>query len=239
MEAAALSSGPAGAFALSPNPVNGPVALAPPRGDRWSGSAWLFVREGGRRTLAPGGTLGGSQAGGRFAYRLNDNRAAPVALSVRAYAPLDTIGAAEAAAGIDWRPIEGVPLHLLAERRQALGGAGRSAFALTIYGGVSEVVAGPLRIDAYGQAGMVGARSRDLFADGSAKLGLPVGKARIGAGAWGAAQPGAERLEAGPQASMRLPVEGANVMVSLDWRLRIAGDAEPAGGPTLTLGTDF
>lgn len=183
--------------------------------------------------------LGGSQAGGRIAYRLNDDQARPLALSGRVYAPLSSLRAAEAAAGIDWKPLGRVPLHLLAERRQALGRDGRSAFSLTAYGGISERAVGPLRFDTYAQAGVVGLRSRDLFVDGSAKLSLAAGSTRLGAGAWGAAQPGVERLDVGPHASFRLPTAEASLTVAMDWRLRVAGDAAPAGGPALTLSAGF
>ena len=216
-----------------------PLAVPAERNGRWSASAWLFLREGAGDPLIPGGSLGGSQAGGRILYRLNRDAARPLALSARVYAPLDDMAGAEAALGLDWQPFEYLPVHVLVEQRHAIGRNGRSAFSLTIYGGVSDTSVGPLRIDAYGQTGVVGLRSRDLFADGSAKLSLPVGRVKGGGGMWGAAQPGAQRLEAGPQASVRLPVEGANLVLAFDWRLRVAGDAQPAGGPTLTLGADF
>jgi hypothetical protein len=130
-------------------------------------------------------------------------------------------------------------LRIAAERRQAVGGAGRSAFALLAHGGVSDLpVAAGFRLDAYGQAGVVGARSRDLFADGAARLTLPLdGKKRLalGAGAWAAAQPGVSRVDVGPSATLRLP--GASL--SLDWRVRVAGNAGPASGPALTVATGF
>jgi hypothetical protein len=203
---------------------------------RWSVSAWAFVRPGGASTLAPGGTLGGSQAGARLQYRVGSG----LALSARLYSPARRPRGAEAAAGIDWQPSPRLPIHLLAERRQALGDEGRSAFGLTAYGGLDDVRLGRLRIDAYAQAGVVGARSRDLFADGAARLSLPVGRsAKVGLGAWGAAQPGVERLDVGPQASVRLPVAGRSVTVAADWRFRIAGGARPGSGPSLTLAADF
>ncbi|MDQ3140096.1 MAG: hypothetical protein M3Q15_05165, partial [Pseudomonadota bacterium] len=96
--------------------------LLPPRtgAARWSGSAWAFVRDGGGSALAPGGTLGGSQLGGRLLYRLvgHDRR---LSASGRVYTPLDDIEGAEAALGIDWKPFAALPVHLLAERRQRLG----------------------------------------------------------------------------------------------------------------------
>lgn len=221
-----------------PAPFPTPPGAAPP--GRWSLSAWAFVRRGGGEPLAPAGLLGASQAGARLAYRLNRDRERPLALAARLSAPLGRTSGAEAALGLDWRPSRRLPLRLLAERRQKLGREGRSAFALALYGGVSDSPAGPLRLDGWVQAGLVGARSRDPFADGSLRLSLPAGgKVRVGAGAWAAAQPGLARLDLGPQAALRLPLAGRSATLAADWRLRVAGDARPGSGPTVTLGTDF
>lgn len=210
------------------------LASGPPR--RWSASGWLLVRrDPGGPALAPGGTLGGSQAGARISYRLGGG----FALSARASLPLRRTAGAEAAAGLDWRPVASVPLNILAERRQGLGGSGRAAFALTLYGGASRALPRRLRLDAYGQAGIVGARARDLFADGAVRLSAPVGPLEVGVGARGAAQPGAARLDAGPGLAYLLPVRGANVRIEADWRFRVAGGAAPGSGPALTLATDF
>jgi hypothetical protein len=197
-----------------------------------------MLRGDGAGPLAPGGTLGGTQAGGRFAYRVNGDVLRPVALSARLYSPRRAAGA-EASLGLDWRPLR-LPVHILAERRQALGGEGRSAWSLTLYGGVAdEPFAGGLTLDAYAQGGVVGARSRDLFADGAARISLPVGSAAVGAGAWGGAQPGAARLDVGPHVSIRIPGAGGTLRVSAEWRFRIAGEASPGSGPVLAVGTDF
>jgi hypothetical protein len=207
---------------------------------RWSFSAWSFLRRGDSAALAAGGMLGGSQAGARIAYRLNRNPSRPLALSARLTSPVPRTAGAEAALGLDWQPLRRLPLHLLAERRQRLGREGRSAFGLTFYGGVSDAPLGALRIDGYAQAGVVGARSRDRFADGALRISLPLGRrARLGAGAWAATQPGIARVDLGPQASLRLPLAGRNVSVVADWRQRLAGNARPGSGPTLTIATDF
>jgi hypothetical protein len=214
-----------------------------PEERRWSSAAWAFVRQGDAQSLAAGGTLGGSQLGARFAYRINGNPQRPLALNLRLSSPLRSRKGAEAALGLEWKPVAAVPVRLLAERRQALGDEGRSAFALLAYGGVSDLKAlGPLRVSAYAQAGVVGVRSRDLFADGAAVIALPLdegGRMSLGAGAWAAAQPGVSRLDVGPSVRLRLPVQGRSVSVSADWRIRAAGDAAPGSGPALTVATDF
>lgn len=214
-----------------------PLRLRPAGGGpRWSLSAWTFVRDDGTGpSLAPGGTLGGSQAGARLLYPIGDG----LALSARLYAPLRHLRGGEGALGLDWQPAARLPLHLVAERRQDLGGGGRSAFALSAYGGVSRDLPRRFRIDAYGQAGVVGTRSRDLFADGAVRIVAPVGPLEAGAGAWGGAQPGIARLDAGPSISWRLPVRGADVRLQADWRFRVAGDAAPGSGPAVTIATSF
>jgi hypothetical protein len=219
-----------------------PAALAPSSGaSRWSGAAWVFVREAaGGQGLAPGGTLGGSQAGARLAYRVNGDARRPLSISARLYAPLERPQGAEAALGIDWQPIARLPLHILAERREKVGREGRSDFGVTVYGGGERrLLRGRLRLEAYGQAGVVGAEDRDLFADGSIRASTPIGPVEIGAGAWGGAQPGVARLDIGPQASMRIPIGRTAVRASAEWRFRVAGDAQPGSGPAITLATDF
>ena len=190
--------------------------------------------------LVPGGTLGGSQAGARAVYRLNGDASRPIALSARLYAPLERPEGSEAALGLDWRPAAGLPLHILAERRQRLGSEGRSDFSLTVYGGGERrVLRGRVRMEAYGQAGVVGVEERDLFADGSIRVSVRAGPLELGAGAWGGAQPGASRLDIGPHATVRLPVGGITIRASAEYRFRVAGDAAPASGPALTIATDF
>ncbi len=218
-----------GRLTVIPSPVSASVS-------RWSLSTWAFVRRGGDEPLAAGGQLGGSQIGARALYRLDDR----LAISARLYSPLNTSKGAEVALGAEVQPLRDVPVRLVAERRQAIGREGRSAFALLAHGGVSgRRVAGPVLIDAYAQAGLVGLKSRDGFVDGSLRLNLPVTEQlSVGGGAWGAAQPGVSRLDLGPQASYRLPV-GNGMRISAEWRVRVAGDARPGSGPALTLASDF
>jgi hypothetical protein len=201
----------------------------------WSVSAWALIRRGAAAPLAPGGMLGGSQAGARGLYRLG-GRNAPLALSLRVTWTLERPGGAEAAAGMDWKPVRRLPVHFLLERRQKLGGAGRSAFAAIAYGG-GEARLGAVRIAGYGQAGLVGTARRDAFADAAVRAGLPVGPLLVGAGAWAAAQPGTARFDLGPHVEARLPFGSASAAV--DWRFRVAGRARPGSGPALTLAADF
>lgn len=225
----------------APEPTPVALLLPPPvpGRSRWSASVWLHLRRGGggAGAIGPGGTLGGSQAGLRVNRRIADG----VAVSARAYLPLGAPEAAEAALGIDWQPLPDLPVHLLVERRQALGEEGRSAFSATLYGGVHDApLPGGFRLHAYAQAGIVGLRARDPFAEGAARIVLPLGGGvEAGAGAWAAVQPGAARVDAGPHLSVRLPGGPSGPRLAAEWRFRLAGDAAPASGPALTLAADF
>ena len=92
-------------------------------------------------------------------------------------------------------------------------------------------------LDAYAQAGIVGLGRRDLFADGAIAFTRPVyGRFSAGLGMWGGYQPGLYRLDAGPRISMKVR---DNIRAHVDWRQRVAGNAQPASGPALTLAADF
>ncbi|MEY4268932.1 MAG: hypothetical protein RLZZ58_148 [Pseudomonadota bacterium] len=223
---------------------------------RWSLAAWIFVRGdgigGSPASGAPfggptigGATLGGSQAGLRLARTLDpDGR---VSAFVRLTVPPRRTGGSDAAAGISWRPLRKLPVSLNIEQRIALGGEARTAPAAYAVGGVGDVaLVHGFRLDAYGQAGVVGVRRPDAFVDGAVGVErrfATVGGAPLSAGAVvaAAAQPGASRVDIGPRVSLRFPVgrDAPNSRLSLDWRARVAGDAAPGSGLALTLAGDF
>lgn len=243
---AVTSASAAGALPTAGAAAAPPVLPPPARGHGSSvtGSAWLFLRGGeGGPTAAPGGELAGSQAGARVAWRPRAD--VPVALAVRVSGPTGGEPGAEAALGLAWQPEESVPATLTVERRAGLDRGGRDAWAAYAAGGAYDKhLPGGLRLDAYGEAGVVGARRRDLFADGGVRVGEPVAVGAratltLGAGVWGAAQPHLARVDAGPQAALRIPVGRTGITAAADWRFRIAGDARPRSGPALTIGVDF
>ena len=133
-----------------------------------------------------------------------------------------------------------IPLWLTAERRQRIGrcGGGRSAFALFVEGGVyNQPMPWRFSLDAY----LPGRRRRPRTATCSSTarftLTRPVfGSFSAGFGVWGGAQPGVYRLDAGPRVTMQVR---DNIRVHLDWRQRLAGNAQPGSGPALTLGRGF
>jgi hypothetical protein len=208
---------------------------------RLSGSFWLVARGAGGVSAAPlGGQLGGSQAGLRLAYLLDRKRR--IAAMARVTSPLGS-GLREAAVGVEWQPTR-LPVRIVAEQRVALG-AGKGGPAVTLVGGFGPLpIDGGFRLESYAQAGAIHRDRTEGFVDGAVHLSHPLTTLgtvpiTLGAGLWGGAQRGAERLDVGPSITAALPVAGRSMRVSLDWRERVAGQARPGSGVALTLGADF
>ena len=217
-----------------------PAALASSGIDRVQLSAWALLRgrQGmalGPSSLASGGTLGGSQAGARITYQATRQ----IAATLRTSSDVGRRGG-EVAAGVRVQPVSGIPLWLTAERRQRISrnGTGRNAFALFAESGVYQrPMPWRFQLDAYVQAGVVGMRSRDAFLDGGFTLTRPLFRQFSGGvGLWGGAQPGIYRVDAGPRVSMKVR---NNVRMHVDWRHKLAGNAQPGSGPAITLAGDF
>lgn len=230
-----------------------PAALTTAAASRWSGDAWLLVRRGSGGLAAASGfpAYGASQTGGviRFALAPNSPHAPQAYLRVsRAIGGFDE---GEVAAGLSARPFANLPLRLLGEARVQRGSGGtrvRPAASL-----VSELP--PLRLplgivgEAYAQVGYAGAplgakRGATAFFDVQAVADRKLASAgpaelRLGAGAWSGGQKGVARLDLGPRASLRLATGPATSRLALDWRFRVAGNAQPASGPTLTFSAGF
>lgn len=211
---------------------------------RWRGSAWLLWRDGSAnpQDLVTGGRLGGSQAGLRLDYDLTPTSSSRAALYGRVSRAFNRPASPEAAAGIAWQPSRSIPVSIAAERRISLGDGARNANAVFAVGGFGPTpILGELEAETYGQAGLVGFNRRDLFADGKLSLLTPISgtPVRTGLSVSGGAQPRVERVDIGPEVQVRLPLPRVASRLSIEWRQRVAGEASPSSGLTLTLGADF
>lgn len=254
-----LQSGVAGAAqAAGPNPQTAidryagftlpPVPVRATQARRLSIDGWLFWREGGVANggagpLAP--SYGGSQFGAVLRYDLGSRTRHPPQAYLRATAALDA-READLAAGVSVRPLPALPLRAHAELRLSRSGERTELRpAAFVTAGIEEALGrSALRIRGYAQAGYVGGEFATGFADGSLVLERDAkrferGLLAVGFGVWGGAQRGAERLDAGPTVSMDLSPGRGRVRLAADYRLRIAGQAEPAAGAALTLSTSF
>ena len=227
-----------------------PVGHEAPRPRRWSADGWVLLRRGGNVSLATGSapaTYGASQAGAVLRYSLAPDSDHKPAAYLRTTAALNGSKEREAALGLSARPLPSVPVVASVELR-ATDQAGETrlrpaAMLVTELAPFSLPMSA--RGEAYVQAGYVGGRFSTPFVDGQLRVDkgiaqLGKGEVRAGAGAWGGAQKGASRLDVGPAATMGLGIgDGASARVSVDWRFRVAGNAEPSSGPALTLSAGF
>ncbi|VWX47026.1 hypothetical protein [Novosphingobium sp. 9U] len=217
---------------------------------RWSGDAWALLRKDFGIAPAPGtlpATYGASQTGAVFRYRLSLKDAHRPTAYVRTTTSLGTFRESSAALGFSGRPLPSLPIVAGVEARVTDANGSRRVQPAVI--AVTEVpplaLPGALRAEVYGQAGYVGGRYATAFADGQLRVDrslLSVGRieARVGAGAWGGIQKGASRLDAGPGATVTLPLTSKMFgRVAVDYRFRVTGNAEPDSGPALTLATGF
>jgi len=152
----------------------------------------------------------------------------------------------EVALGLSARPFGFLPVRVAVEGRVGETDHGTrtrpAAYAVTELAPF-RLPAG-LRAEIYAQAGYVGGDFATAFADGQAQLerrlasrgGLEVSG---GAGAWGGTQEDASRLDIGPAAIVSFRFGRGFGRIAADYRFRVAGNAEPASGPALTVSAGF
>lgn len=214
---------------------------------RWSGDAWLLIRGNGTGNLAAGrGSYGASQAGAVLRFAVLPDSAHRPAIYLRGSKAISGAKEAEGALGVSARPIPTLPLRAAAElrisRTNDKAELRPAAYVVTELPPFDLPLA--FRGEAYAQGGYVGGSYPSAFVDGQLRIDRPVVslggvEIRVGGGVWGGAQRGAERLDVGPGATVAFDTGPANARVSLDWRQRIAGDARPASGPSLTVSVGF
>ncbi len=235
------------------------MAAAAPKRDVWTGDAWLFLRpDATNRAEASGGlaTYGASQAGAVLRYHIaQESPLAPTAY-LRASSSLAAAEQAELALGISARPARRLPVTLHTEMRIAEIGNGSELRPAVFAVAAPPVARLPARTEArfYGQAGYVAGSFATSFVDGQARIDREVARfdaeagpassarplrLRAGAGVWGGAQRGAARADFGPTATAQFNIGQLPVTAAMDYRFRIAGEAQPASGAALTLATNF
>jgi len=244
----AFADAPAEPFRPAAAPFQpSPAPQGTPRGSRWSADAWLLLRRDTTTAVTSGrGSYGRSQVGAVLRYSLAPSGAFRPVAYVRGSKALAGAAEAEVAAGLSLRPLRALPVSAAVEWRGTRTGG--QVWSRPAAYAVSELppFALPLgfRGEAYAQAGYVGGKGATAFADGQmradARLLRVMGtELRGGGGVWGGAQKGASRLDLGPGASYAFDLGEARAKVTMDWRFRVAGKAEPASGPALTISAGF
>ncbi|HWK42017.1 MAG TPA: hypothetical protein VNR60_08800 [Croceibacterium sp.] len=220
-------------------------------GRRWSFDAWVLLRgEGVENPLGPGLSnrpgYGRSQTGAVVRYSLPPLGDMQPKAQVRMARALDDSGELEIAFGLSVRPLPAIPVTVTAETRVNDSDQGtRLRPAVYAVSGLPPVdLPLGLRGEGYVQAGYVGGEAASAFADGQARVERDLanmGEVALsaGAGVWGGAQKDAARLDIGPSAAATFPLGELRVRIAADYRFRIAGRAEPASGPALTVSAGF
>ena len=214
---------------------------------RWSADGWLLWRkDSGSVAALPGAaSYGASQAGAVLRYRLSQASALHPRAHLRVTSAIDRADR-EVAVGIGIQPVPEIPFEILAEGR--LGTFADDAQArpavLGVFGPPAQSLPLNLTAELYAQGGYVGGTDPTAFVDGQMRVtrAVSIGPVQLqaGAGIWGGAQEGVERIDAGPTISLTAPLgELVFARVSIDWRERVAGDAEPGSGPVVTLSAGF
>ncbi len=211
------------------------------RGTIYAYSFWRTTSDTGP-VLATGAQYGGSQSGiiGTF-DPFGDPARGPTFL-LRGSATPDG-REKEAALGMRWKPRSSLPVTISAERRFRTRASDR--FAAYLAGGVDEVpLFGKLTFNGFGQIGYASGKDGGGFFDAQARAMHPIFAIgdipfSAGVGGWAGGQRGAKRLDTGPTMAARLNLGKVDVLLQLDWRKRIAGNAMPKDGLALTLSTGF
>jgi len=220
---------------------------------RWSGDGWLLMRQGGDSHALVGGgapygpTYGANQVGAVLRYRLVAGEPHKLTAYTRAYGALNGTGEREAAAGLSLRPIPAVPVIAMAEIRasQFQSGQVHARPAVSLVTEMAPIaLLGRVEAETYVQAGYVGGAASTPFVDGQVRVEQVVdypGRAqlRLGLGAWGGAQTGANRLDIGPTVRIGFVEGRVGARVAIDYRLRVKGNARPTSGPAITLSAGF
>lgn len=227
-----------------------PTKVAQGGESRWSADGWMLLRRGGGGDAGAGlraPSYGASQAGAVLRYRLAPQSAHRPFAYARATTTLRGVNEQQAALGLGLRPIPRLPVSAAAEVRVLEGPGGRklqpAGFVVTELAPIA--LPAKLQAELYAQAGYVGGAFATPFADGQLRVDHSLASfgraaARVGGGAWGGAQKGAARLDVGPTANVWFPLsQSSGARLALDWRLRVAGDAQPDSGPALTLSAGF
>jgi hypothetical protein len=149
----------------------------------------------------------------------------------------------ELAAGIRWQPAKKFPVLLIAERRFR-------PYSLDHFAAIAVLNPGALKLGRkveasfYGQAGSIFGKEVSGFFDANANVSKHWSagtKARlgIGAGGWAGGQKSGYRVDTGPILWGETTIGKMQLRLQADWRYRIAGNAKPDDGPSITISTGF
>ncbi len=149
----------------------------------------------------------------------------------------------EWAGGVQWHPVKSIPAQIFIERRVRQGRS--DAVAAYLAGGhAGSTLPFAFKLDGYGQAGFISGKDGGAFVDAQLAAQRPLAgqggsQLSAGGGIWGGGQSNIMRLDVGPSVHAWVPAGPVRLRIDASWRFRVAGDAQPGNGPTVTLSTSF
>ena len=184
---------------------------------RWSMDAWALIRKEPSRIPAARilpAAYGASQAGAVLRYQLAMQNPRQPTADLRTTSTLGGISETSVALGLSARPVPAVPIIVAGEGRLTQqGGSRRVQPAVRAVTALPPLgLPGDLRAEVYGQGGYVAGRYATPFADGQVRVDralLNLGRAQARSGrapGGGGIQKGASRLDAGPGATVSMPL---------------------------------
>jgi hypothetical protein len=232
------------------------IGMAGPDGagvNRWSADGWLLLRQGGAGALPTatgagyGPTYGGDQIGAVLRYRLVPGAAGRPTAYLRGYGALNGTSESEIAFGLSARPFAKLPVAAMVELRASrfANGTTHARPAAMVVSEIPPVrLARGVEAETYVQAGYVSGPAATPFVDGQMRVEQVLRRLgsvnlRAGLGAWGGAQEGVSRIDVGPTARLSWGAGRVAGRLTIDWRVRVAGNAMPATGPAMTLSAGF
>lgn len=230
--------------------------------DRWLLDVYGFYRQGSSALSVTQGRqpiYGASQLAANLQWRARPSSSHDPRVYARAYHALVPAGESEISAGASVLPIGKVPVRVYTELRAVrnpavsdLGIASQTDLRPAAYA-ATEIP--PLKLplgfslEAYGAGGYVGGKASTYFLDGQAtathqvtrigKPGLGSAAVSLGGGVWGGAQEGVHRVDIGPTLRFDVNIGDVPARVSVDYREKVAGDADPNSGVAATVSTRF
>ncbi|WP_417620158.1 hypothetical protein [Parasphingorhabdus sp.] len=218
------------------------------------GYLWFFARQGTNGThlgairegpTISNGQYGGSQAGAILSYPIRTRPESELSVYGRMTAALTPLAQEEVAFGASMHLVRDLPVALHVEQRLDVNSGGNRGTAFYVAGGTGpDQIVADIALETYVQGGYILGKNETYFFDASATLQRSIVESSantisIGPGMWIGGQRKLTRMDVGPRADIRVPIAATTARIAVDWRARIAGDARPGSGLTITMSTSF
>ncbi len=234
---------PAPSLAIAPDPGFSAMKNSNHATRYYAYSFWRIGTGRGKDVAAI--EFGSSQSGfiAEIPIRLNKRSDANTAILLRSLVVPDDPIQNELGIGARWRPLRQASITLSIEQRIRTDGQLRRVAYLAA--SPKPIKLSPkLQIHSYAQIGVSNGQSNAAFADMQVRVDMPVfqrAKAQTVLAPMAAMNVynDSYRLDIGPSLSSNIAIKGAQLRLTADWRMQVAGNIPRRSGPTITLSSSF